>query len=362
MSDSDYEPSPKIPRREVHPKKVPNLQMKENFPWNKRRKRILGRNRTRRYRERRRAREQECSKSQSILAENEDCTSDEDSFEASQDVGGSEDLFAGCEMPTGSNNSSANLWYDGNAQEMSLAFPQESQGNNKQFPPREEDEYPLPSLLQPEAAESDNNGEDDAEEVEVSLQDDLREFAKDMAQLKSSSCISDQAMEKAFKLFTKHSDRVTRLIANKMMTNSYKNSVRPLLVKQSVPVWCAATVLRWNGGQPYKERRHRLKEIPEEYFQLPPHDKLLCIEAYTNINDVKEHYLRQHKDSRTQGMLKEDLKFLTLASDGVAESNKGSRTFHAVLLRVGRCCYLLSIFNILCGDKNAQLSGEDILG
>ena len=361
MSDDNYEPSPKIPRRTAYPSKVPNLQMKADRPWNTRRRRILGRKRTRRYRDRKK-KEKEASQSQSILAQNDSDTSKEEYNDSSQEGEDGEDLFDGCELPSSSHSSSAPQWHDGNAQEMSLRIPREFRGNAEEFPPPQEDEHPLPSLLQPEA---ENSGPEDHSVLvggEVSLQDDLREFAREVAQLKSSSCISDEAMEKAFKLFTNKSDLISRLRANRMMTNSYKNSVRPLLVKQAPPVWCSSTVLRWNGGQPYKEKRRQMKEIPEEHFQLPANDKLLCIEAYTNIRDVKEHYLKSHKDSRSLGMLREDLKFLTLASDGVAESKKGTRTFHAVILRIGRCCYILSIFNILCGDNRAKLTGEDILG
>ena len=83
MSDDNYEPSPKIPRRATLPSKVPNLQMKEDRPWNTRRRRILGRKRTRRYRERKK---KEASQSQSILAQNDSDTSDEESYDASQEV------------------------------------------------------------------------------------------------------------------------------------------------------------------------------------------------------------------------------------------------------------------------------------
>ncbi len=376
--------------RQTFPKKIPHLSASEDTPWNRRRNKILQSNRTRRHREKKK-RESEDSQSQSLIpsCQMSDTTEAEASLQ-SEDSFNSMDIFAESFVPNSALEESASQLFDGNAQvydwddypsASGVTFEQNSQpilppdSQNSRESVGNDNVFPLtPSGIGEDTDTGSSAAESDSEETvgnegefpsnnQPTLLQEMNAFAKDVAALKATSNISDNAMEKAFKLFHKHSGAYTRLTTAGIISPSYRNSVRPLLVRQAPPVKCAIKVLRVFNGKATAEMRTGLTGIPKEFEYLSANERVLYTVASTTVREVKQHFLSRHLEAGIpREILDRQLRLLALSSDAVEESNKGKRKFHAVTIRFGSDIYILKIFHPLTGDDEAKLSAEELIG
>ncbi len=190
---------------------------------------------------------------------------------------------------------------------------------------------------------------------------DEDKLADAIARLKSSSYMTDRAMEKALKFMFENSDLISRM-RNDEFSGSYKNMIRPYIVSKIVPVKNKTVMMKAKAdGTCEIVQEDGLKSIKRSLYHTTGGDKLLRTEAYVEIAAIKDHYLRQHrKGGVRESTLQKDLKNLTLSADGIQESKKGRRTFHAVCIRFGKCVYISRILNPLTKDDDSKLTAFDI--
>ncbi len=196
---------------------------------------------------------------------------------------------------------------------------------------------------------------------QAEAESDLDRLAEDFARVKVSSFVSDAAMDKLFKLFVRRSDVILRLIQNGEIRDSYSKSIRPLLVSKLLPIRCAVLVKEEDPARGHLYRRlEGLETVPVEYFNLPADGskQLLRTETYVRLKDIKEHFLETHGRTAASQRL---LQNCSLSVDGVKESNKGSRSFIFVTLRIGSCLYLVRSFNPLIGVADSKPTPKEIL-
>ncbi len=196
---------------------------------------------------------------------------------------------------------------------------------------------------------------------QAEAESDLDRLAEDFARVKVSSHVSDAAMDKLFKLFVRRNDVILRLIQNGEIRDSYTKSIRPLLVSKLLPIRCAVLVKEEDPARGHLYHRiEGLETVPVEYFNLPADGskQLLRTETYVKLADIKEHFYKTHGRSADSRRL---LQNCSLSVDGVKESNKGSRSFIFVTLRIGSCLYLVRSFNPLIGVADSKPTPKEIL-
>ncbi len=413
------------PSHRAHPHRVPGLPAKEDTPWNQRRRRILSKYRSRKYRaKKRKTGDQQEHPHPDPLDEDSSSTGEDDEEENDHhnvaSVPESLDMFAGCEGPDAAleagtvppaRTAGRRLevpWNkqpfqpqaddEGRQEDNTESGDQEEEGSQRletvwnwdNFQRQAEDDdggLDSQELLPPgqggddddDDVDEDDDDEEQQEQEEAEeeggagggqqtvgrnlLREELEQFAGAVARLKSTSFISDDALEKTFRLFALHRANLQRLVENGIISCSYKNSVRPYLVKQALPIRGAAKIYKYRDKRVIIERHLNLARIPQELTQLPGNDKLLWMVSQVRVRDVKYHYLDSHLEAGIPlETIRKQFKFLTLSSDGVEEAKKGSRKFHAVTLRIGSDVYILKMFSLLAGVEEAKLSGEEILG
>ena len=190
---------------------------------------------------------------------------------------------------------------------------------------------------------------------------DLEGLASEFARIKVTSCVSDSAVDKLFKMFVRRQESIMRLLNNGDIRDSYSNSIRPLLVSQLIPIYSSLLLKEEDAARGHLYRRiEGLQAIPAEYFKLPADGptQLLRTEEYVKLADIKKLFLETHGDTAASRRM---LKNCSLSVDGVKESNKGSRSFIIVTLRIGCCMYLVRVFNPLIGVSDSKPTPKEIL-
>ncbi len=392
MEDQENVP-PKKGRRHTFPKKIPFLLASDKNPISTARNKLLQRNRTRRHRENKKKmqEEEEASQSQSLIPSSVQDDQEEQEYSPLGTMGMFEDGFHLRDHDDSEQSSEPP--FDGNAQvyewdSYPLGSPrpnpelysqpilppddsQESVGNNIDFPSEPSGLY-IDDSSDTDSSASDDGGGSGQETPgnhrtfpprTPTLQEELDNFARDVAKLKATSNISDNAMEKAFKLFHAHRGPYAHLVAESVITPSYKNSVRPLLVRQLPKIRCAVKVLRVHDGTATAEYRTGLTVIPRKLENLPVNERVLYSVAFVTVRDIKEHYLAKHLEAGIpRELVYRQLKLMALSSDAVEETKKGRRKFHAVTIKLGSDVYLAKMFHPLVGDDEAKPSSEELIG
>ncbi len=255
-------------------------------------------------------------------------------------------------------NSASNLGILENAWEVgfdaSLEVPQlDEEASAQQLEPDE-----------PEATSSNSTASSLPITEHQKLKDARDRFARAIAAVKSTSHVSDQAMEKLYKIFAEHVNTVAELLDKKMVTKSYRISLKPIALRDIPTVYSAVMLEHKDADTSSIERISGLIRIPEEYWNLPETSdtRLLRVEAYVLLSDIKAHYTKVHqKLGFSMESIEEDFASSHLGSDGVQESKKGSRTFEVVTIRFGRCIYPWFILNPTIGDPLSKASYRDVL-
>lgn len=217
------------------------------------------------------------------------------------------------------------------------------------------------------AAGTEGSGEDqdDADAAEASnLKEDLSDIVKGLARIKISSSISDAAMDKMLRFMYKNHRKIDRLIDHGMIGDSYSRSIRPKALEETPKVICTYVTETFENGEYVKRVVTNLALIPAWILRLPNNGpiRLLRTESHVTLQSIKEHHLKVHlRMGFDREELMEQFKRLQLSYDGVEESEKGSRNFQIVTVRIGSCIYLVSISNPLIGVKSSKPSMEDIL-
>ena len=188
-------------------------------------------------------------------------------------------------------------------------------------------------------------------------------LADAIARLKSSSYMTDRAFEKTMKFMFANCDLIWRMQDNDFKA-SYKNVVRPYIIGKNVPIKNKTVMMKAKANGIFEiVEEDGLKSIKRSHYNTSGGDKLLRTETYVENASIKNHYLRQHKKAGVpEETVKEDLKNLTMSADGLEESKKGRRTFHAVSVRFGKCVYICRILNPLTKDDDSKLNAFDIIG
>ncbi len=190
---------------------------------------------------------------------------------------------------------------------------------------------------------------------------DLEAVASEFARIKVTSCVSDSAVDKLFKMFVRRQEAIMRLLNNGDIRDSYSNSIRPLLVSRLIPIYSSLLLKEEDAARGHLYRKiEGLQAIPAEYFSLPADGptQLLRTEEYVRLADIKKLYLETHGNTAASQRM---LKNCSLSVDGVKESNKGSRSFIIVTLRIGCCMYLVRVFNPLIGVADSKPTPKEIL-
>ncbi len=196
---------------------------------------------------------------------------------------------------------------------------------------------------------------------QASTDEDLEAVASEFARIKVTSCVSDSAVNKLFKMFVRRNEAIMRLINNGDIRDSYTNSIRPLLVSRLIPIYSSLLLKEEDAARGHLYRKvEGLQVIPAEYFNLPADGstQLLRTEEYVRLADIKKLFLETHGDTAASRRM---LKNCSLSVDGVKESNKGSRSFIIVTLRIGCCMYLVRVFNPLIGVADSKPTPKEIL-
>ena len=191
-------------------------------------------------------------------------------------------------------------------------------------------------------------------------EDDLFRLVKKLSVVKVSSNISDLAMEKLFKVFCEELEAIKQMLAERRITKSYKYSVKPQALKQIPPVFCTYYIKKESTEGTTILKTSEVRSIPTKYLQLSTtgEERLLRMESYVHLKDIKRCYLRTHGAGIDK---KEHFGSCQLSVDGVKESAKGKRTFVIVTLRIKSCIYVYRVFNPLLGDSSSKPSPVDIL-
>ncbi len=195
---------------------------------------------------------------------------------------------------------------------------------------------------------------------EQSSEGELDKLAKLFAQVKCGSNVSDSAMNKLFSTFVKENDIIMRQINEKRIGPSYTKSIRPIVVSKLLPIYTSLYIMEKNARGNKFHRLEGLKSIPNKYLNLPETKKwkLMRMEAYVRLEDVKKQYIQVHGDTEET---KKNLLNCQLSVDGVSESRKGSRTFIIVSMRIGNCLFLLHSFNPLVGVPESKPTAVELL-
>ncbi len=190
--------------------------------------------------------------------------------------------------------------------------------------------------------------------------EEIKKLAKEFALVKCSSYVSDAAMDKLFRMFVANHEVIMKLVLNGVVAGNYTKGIRPLITGQILPIYSSILLKIMDERGPRYKVVKNLKSIPAEYLNLPDNGptKLLRIDTYTRLKDVKENYLATH--GRTAETL-QNLRNCAVSADGVAESKMGSRTFVVVTVRFGFCLYPVRIFNPLIGVEESKPSAKEIL-
>ncbi len=191
-------------------------------------------------------------------------------------------------------------------------------------------------------------------------EDDLAVIVKKFAQIKACSNVSEEAIEKMFKMFCQEKERINRLLLQRRITQSYKKSIKPQALKCIPTVFCSYYIEeKTEDGQTLLFKTKDVREIPTKYLNIPPtsQQKLLRMESYVKLADIKQSFIRNHGTDK----LKEHLANCHVSVDGVKESAKGKRTFIIVTLRIHQCLYVYRVFNPLLGNQRSKPSPVEIL-
>ncbi len=191
-------------------------------------------------------------------------------------------------------------------------------------------------------------------------EDDLAIIVKKFAQIKVSSNVSDAAIEKLFRMFCEEKERLSRLLAQRRITKSFRKSIRPQAIKCIPTVFCSYYIQeKQDDEQNILYKTSDVREIPTKYLNLPATSNqiLLRMESYVKLPDIKRSYIRKHG---TQN-IKEHFANCHVSVDGVKESAKGKRTFIIVTLRINKCLYVYRVFNPLMGNQASKPSPVELL-
>ncbi len=190
---------------------------------------------------------------------------------------------------------------------------------------------------------------------------ELDNLAKEFATIKVTSCVSDAAMDKMFKMFVRHNGSIMRMIESGDIRDSYSKSIRPIVVSKLLPIYSSLLIKEEDPARGHLYRRiEGLQVVPAEYYNLPADGskQLLRTETYVKLADLKEHFLATHGRTAANMQL---LKNCSLSVDGVKESNKGSRSFVFVTMRIGTCLYLVKAFHPLIGVADSKPTPKELL-
>ncbi len=194
----------------------------------------------------------------------------------------------------------------------------------------------------------------------ISGDDDLDQLAELFAKIKCTSNVSDSAMDKLFAAFVENNDQIMRLVKEGRVSPSYSKSIRPLVTSKLLPIYNSLYLLEKNARGNRFHKMEGLKKIPQKYLNLSETKKwkLLRMEAYVHLEDIKKQFILQHGDNEET---RKHLLNCQLSVDGVCESRKGARTFIIASLRIANCLYLLHVFNPLVGVSESKPTAVELL-
>jgi hypothetical protein len=210
-------------------------------------------------------------------------------------------------------------------------------------------------IIVEKASESEEFENPRIQQVPMSrMREQKAEIAHKLASIKCQGNISDMALERVFKLCVDNAGTLNELKKAKVITSSYKKSLRPVALEQVPKVYCSALIKDQHpdtGVVQYVWKKNLLS-IPREVLHPPSPSKCLRLEAYVKIKDIKEMHLKNHELNAEDAQ--KHLKNIALSCDGVEDSKHSSRTFTIVSIRINRCIYVTRIFHYLCSDKEAR--------
>ncbi len=191
-------------------------------------------------------------------------------------------------------------------------------------------------------------------------EDELDKLAELFAKVKCTSHVSDSAMDKLFGTFVNNNNEIMGLVKEGRIKPSYSKSIRPLVTSKLLPIYNSVLLMQKDARANKFHKVQGLKTIPKHFLNLPETHtlKLLRMEAYVHLQDIKKQYILQHGDTEET---RRNLLNCQLSVDGVSESRKGARTFIIVSMRISNCLYLVHSFNPLVGVEESKPTAVELL-
>ncbi len=197
---------------------------------------------------------------------------------------------------------------------------------------------------------------------EKSLLEQRDELARAVSSVRATSVCSDQAIEKMFRAVATRAESVAKLLQQKLITTSYKKSLKTVALQGIPNVFCAVSVLDMRGEQDKVVRLPPLKCVPKKYLRPMDGQKLLRTDSFVNLGDIVVFHREIHlKQGYSEAQVKKQLKTMDISIDGVRESQKGQRKLVVVSVRFLGCIYLWRVYNPLVGDEPSKPSMDEIL-
>ncbi len=193
--------------------------------------------------------------------------------------------------------------------------------------------------------------------------DKLKKLAREFAQIKCSSNVSEAAIEKLFFMFNENNGDIRELVNSGRISHSYRNTVKPAILEQILAIFCAvyAHKVDEQGNLQTVYEKDQPTLSTEALTTKPPYKKVMWYEAYVTLKQIVDLHIELHRE---KGMPEEELqntlRTCSLSIDGVAEAKKGPRRFIVSTIRFGTCCYLWRMVSPLIGDNDAKLDAQDL--
>ncbi len=189
----------------------------------------------------------------------------------------------------------------------------------------------------------------------------LARIIRQIIEIKVTSRVSDNAIEKLFKFFCNEIEAISELLATRQITASYKKSIKARALRQIPPIFSSVSIHEEDGPESKIVKVKNLRSIPKDYLNLPRtgNKRLLSMEAMVHLRDIKRIYLLRHRGMGERAL--EHLKETQISADGVRESNKGKRSFVIVSLRIRNCIFPFKIFNPLIGVQESKPTPVEVM-
>ena len=195
----------------------------------------------------------------------------------------------------------------------------------------------------------------------------MAELAREFAIIKSTSNVSDSAIEKLFNMTCRRRKLISSMLDDGLITDSYINSIKPTCVKNipklfmGVPVPAGARGGRRRSGEGAGRPPGTSSPSRSSTFMGPP-ERSPASRATSNLKAVAGLYRNAHlKKGLSEGVIRRNLQSAVLSVDGVEESQSRSAPSSSRPSRSVAASTSGASLSYLKGDSGSKQSAEDIL-